>query len=74
MTAESYDTIVIGAGQAGPFLAAKLVSGEQTPEVVREAFHTLRQAVQMKPGGWSEAETAKVVESLMKAVREISEN
>ena len=26
MTAESYDTIVIGAGQAGPFLAAKLVS------------------------------------------------
>lgn len=54
-------------------LAAKLVSGEQTPEVVREAFHTLRQAVQMKPGGWSEAETAKVVESLMKAVRDISE-
>ena len=53
-------------------LAAKLVSGEQTPEVVREAFHTLRQAVQMKPGGWSEAETAKVVESLMKAVRDIS--
>ena len=54
-------------------LAAKLVSGEQTPEVVREAFHTLRHAVQMKPGGWSEVETAKVVEALMKAVREISE-
>ncbi|MDB5422257.1 MAG: transcriptional regulator, PadR-like family, partial [Brevundimonas sp.] len=54
-------------------LAAKLVSGEQTPEVVREAFHTLRQAVQMKPGGWTELETAKVVEVLMKAVRDISE-
>ena len=54
-------------------LAAKFVSGEQTPEVVREAFHTLRQAVQMKPGGWSDVETAKVVEALMKAVREISE-
>ena len=53
-------------------LAAKLVSGEQTPEVVREAFHTLRHAVQMKPGGWSDAETAKVVEALMKAVRDIS--
>src|SRR5690606_6777516 len=33
-------------------LAAKRLSGEQTPEVVREAFHTLCQAVQMKPGGW----------------------
>lgn len=54
-------------------LAAKLVSGEQTPEVVREAFHTLRHAVQMKPGGWTELETAKVVEALMKAVRDISE-
>jgi hypothetical protein len=26
-------------------LAAKFVAGEQTPEVVREAFHTLRHAV-----------------------------
>ena len=55
-------------------LAAKRISGEQTPEVVREAFHTLRHAVTMKPGGWSDAETAKVVETLMKAVREISED
>ena len=54
-------------------LAAKFVAGEQTPEVVREAFHTLRHAVQMKPGGWSAPETAKVVEALMKAVQEISE-
>ncbi|ADL02559.1 PadR family transcriptional regulator [Brevundimonas subvibrioides] len=54
-------------------LAARLVSGEQTPEVVREAFHTLRHAVQMKPGNWSEAETARVVEALMRAVRDISE-
>lgn len=53
-------------------LAARRVAGEQTPEVVREAFMTLRQAVVMKPGGWSDPETAKVVEALMKAVREIS--
>ncbi len=53
-------------------LAARRVAGEQTPEVGREAFMTLRQAVVMKPGGWSDPETAKVVETLMKAVREIS--
>ncbi len=53
-------------------LAARLISGEQTPDVVKEALHTLRQAVIMKPGDWSDAETARVVESLMKAVREVS--
>ena len=53
-------------------LAARIVSGEQAPEIVREAMHTLRQAIVMKPGDWSEAETARVVESLMKAVREVS--
>ncbi|MGQ2991128.1 PadR family transcriptional regulator [Brevundimonas sp.] len=53
-------------------LAARRVAGEQTPEIVREAFMTLRQAVVMKPGGWSEPETAKVVETLMKAVHDIS--
>lgn len=53
-------------------LAARMVSGERAPEVVREAMHTLRQAVVTKPGDWSDAETARVVESLMKAVREIS--
>lgn len=53
-------------------LAARMVSGEQAPEIVREAMHTLRQAIVMKPGDWSEPETAKVVEALMKAVREVS--
>jgi len=53
-------------------LAARMVSGEQAPDVVREAMHTLRQAVVTKPGDWSDGETARVVESLMKAVREIS--
>jgi len=53
-------------------LAARLVSGEQTPDVVKEALHTLRQAVIMKPGEWSDVETARVVESLMRAVREVS--
>lgn len=53
-------------------LAARMVSGEQAPDVVREAMHTLRQAIVTKPGAWSDPETARVVESLMKAVREIS--
>lgn len=53
-------------------LAARMVSGEQAPDVVREAMHTLRQAIVTKPGDWSDPETARVVESLMKAVREIS--
>lgn len=53
-------------------LAARMVSGEQAPEVVREALHTLRHAVITKPGDWNDAETARVVESLMKAVRDIS--
>ncbi|MGA0545464.1 PadR family transcriptional regulator [Brevundimonas sp. VNH65] len=54
-------------------LVARRVSGEQTPDVVREAMLTLKQAVVMKPGSWTDPETAKVVEALMKAVREISE-
>lgn len=54
-------------------LAARRISGDQTPEVVREAFHTLRHAVAMKPGGWTDPETARVVEALMKAVRDISD-
>ena len=53
-------------------LAARMVSGEQAPAVVHEALHTLRQALVTKPGDWSDPETARVVESLMKAVREIS--
>jgi DNA-binding PadR family transcriptional regulator len=53
-------------------LAARMVSGEQAPEIVREAMHTLRHAVVMKPGAWGEAETARVVEALMRAVREVS--
>ena len=53
-------------------LAARMVSGEQAPDVVREALHTLHQAIVTKPGAWSDPETARVVESLMKAVREIS--
>jgi len=54
-------------------LAARRISGEQIPEVVREAIHTLRQAVVMKPGGWDEAETARVVETLMKTVQAVGE-
>ena len=53
-------------------LAARMVSGELAPDTVREAMHTLRQAIVMKPGDWSEAEAARVVGVLMTAVREIS--
>ena len=53
-------------------LAARMVSGAQAPDEVREAMHTLRQAIVMKPGDWSKAEAARVVEVLMKAVREVS--
>ncbi|GAA0651195.1 hypothetical protein GCM10009101_26140 [Brevundimonas lenta] len=53
-------------------LAARMVSGEQMPEVVRESMHTLRHAVMTRSGGWNDAETARVVEVLMKAVRDVS--
>ena len=52
-------------------LAARMMSGQLAPETVREAMHTLRQAILTKPGDWSEAETGRVVEILMNAVREI---
>ena len=52
-------------------LAARMASGQLAPEVVREAMHTLRHAILAKPGDWSEAETARVVEILMAAVRDI---
>ena len=53
-------------------LAARRVSGEHAPEIVREAMQTLKQAIVMKPGDWSETETARVVEALMKTVRDIT--
>lgn len=52
-------------------LAARMMSGQLAPEAVREALHTVRQAILTKPGDWSEAETGRVVEILMNAVREI---
>jgi DNA-binding PadR family transcriptional regulator len=52
-------------------LAARMMSGQLAPEAVREAVHTLRQAILTKPGDWSEAETGRVVEILMNAVRDI---
>lgn len=53
-------------------LAARMISGQVAPEAVREAMHTLRQAIMSKPGDWSDAETGRVVELLMAAVRDIS--
>jgi DNA-binding PadR family transcriptional regulator len=52
-------------------LAARMMSGQVAPEAVHEAVHTLRHAILTKPGDWSDAETGRVVEILMNAVREI---
>jgi DNA-binding PadR family transcriptional regulator len=52
-------------------LVARRMSGEAAPETVREAIQTLKLAVMAKPGDWSEAETGRVVEILMNAVRDI---
>jgi DNA-binding PadR family transcriptional regulator len=52
-------------------LAARMASGQVAPEVVREAMHTLRHAILAKPGDWSDAETARVLEILMAAARDI---
>ena len=53
-------------------MAARAMSGQATPDTVRETLQTLKQAVQMKPGDWSLEEEARVVEILMNAAREIS--
>jgi DNA-binding PadR family transcriptional regulator len=52
-------------------MAARMMSGQLAPEAVREAMHTLKQAILTKPGDWSDAETGRVLEILMAAVREI---
>lgn len=53
-------------------LAGRMMSGQVAPASVREAVRTLKQAVAMKPGDWSDDEEARVVEILMAAVRDIS--
>ncbi|HWE46453.1 MAG TPA: PadR family transcriptional regulator [Caulobacteraceae bacterium] len=53
-------------------MAGRAMSGQATPDTVRETLRTLQQAVQMKPGDWSLEEEARVVEILMNAAREIS--
>ncbi len=53
-------------------LAARMMSGQVAPASVREAVRTLKQAVAMKPGDWSDEEEARIVEILMGAVRDIS--
>jgi DNA-binding PadR family transcriptional regulator len=53
-------------------MAARVLSGQATPETVHETLRTLRQAIQMKPGDWSLEEEARVVEILMTAARAIS--
>ena len=53
-------------------MAARVMSGQSTPDTVHETLRTLKQAIQMKPGDWSLEEEARVVEILMNAARGIS--
>ncbi|MGB9142909.1 MAG: PadR family transcriptional regulator [Aestuariivirga sp.] len=52
-------------------LAASAFANHATPDMVREAFHTLRHALHMRQGPWTEQEAARIRAILEKAAREI---
>ena len=52
-------------------LAASAFANHSTPDMVREAFHTLRHALHMRQGPWTEEEATRVRSVLEKAAREI---
>lgn len=52
-------------------LAAAAFASHATPDSVREAVKTLKQALHMRRGPWTEAETARVRTLIEKAAREI---
>ena len=52
-------------------LAAQAFKIHSTPDVVREAFHTLRHSLHMRQGPWNEAETIRIRTILEKAARDI---
>jgi DNA-binding PadR family transcriptional regulator len=52
-------------------LAASALGARATPESVREAVHTLRQALGMHRGGWSTEEEKRVARLIERAAKEI---
>ena len=53
-------------------LAARHMSGRAWPESVHQAMHTLKHALLLRPGEWSEAEAERVRKILENAVEAIS--
>ena len=53
-------------------LAARHMSGRAWPESVHQAMHTLKHALLLRPGEWSEAEAERVRKIIENAVNEIS--
>ncbi|MDZ5453130.1 PadR family transcriptional regulator [Labrys sp. ZIDIC5] len=52
-------------------LAASAFSARSTPEMVREALHTFRHALQMHRGPWTQAEAERIRAIIEKAARDI---
>ncbi|HVW67772.1 MAG TPA: PadR family transcriptional regulator [Steroidobacteraceae bacterium] len=53
-------------------LAARAMSGRAWPESVHQAMHTLKAALLLRPGEWTEAETERVSRIINQAVAAIS--
>jgi DNA-binding PadR family transcriptional regulator len=54
-------------------LVKRSLADRTAPESVRQAMHTLRHALMLRPGAWSEAETGRILAILQRAAREIAE-
>ncbi len=52
-------------------LAASAFANHSTPDMVREAFHTLHHALHMRQGPWTENEATRIRAVLEKAARDI---
>jgi DNA-binding PadR family transcriptional regulator len=52
-------------------LAARAMSGKAWPESVHQAMHTLKHALLLRPGAWSEAEAERVRKIIQQAVEAI---
>jgi DNA-binding PadR family transcriptional regulator len=53
-------------------LAARAMSGRAWPESVHQAMHTLKAALLLRPGDWSEAEATRVRKIIERAVEAIT--
>lgn len=53
-------------------LAARAMSGNVTPDAIRQALHTLKTALRFRRGDWSADETERVRTILERAAKEIS--